>query len=163
MKKVILDASCGPKMMWFDKHNPNTIYIDIRKESKGFIKEAPNIEINPDIIMDFTNLKFKDNTFKLVILDPPHLKQRKCIQPILKKKYGGLNVETWPDDILKGFKECWRVLDDYGILLFKWSSCDIKLKTILKIIPEKPLISNCIRESRSSSTFWLCFMKIPKG
>jgi len=34
MIKCILDATCGGRTIWHDKnkHNPNTLYIDIRKE-----------------------------------------------------------------------------------------------------------------------------------
>lgn len=28
----ILDACCGSRMFWFDKHNPYTTFMDIRKE-----------------------------------------------------------------------------------------------------------------------------------
>lgn len=31
--KVILDASCGSRMFWFDKHNPNVTYMDKRNET----------------------------------------------------------------------------------------------------------------------------------
>ena len=47
--KFILDACCGGRMMWFDKQHPNAIYIDFRKENKGFIEAVPNFEVNPDI------------------------------------------------------------------------------------------------------------------
>ena len=70
--KFILDACCGGRMMWFNKKHPNTIYIDIRREEKGLCKERPNFEVNPDKIMDFTNLEFPDKKFKLVVWDPPH-------------------------------------------------------------------------------------------
>ena len=102
--KFILDACCGGRMMWFNKKHPNTLYIDIRKEKAGFIKEIPNFKINPDIIMDFRKLKFKDNSFKLVVLDPPHLVR--AGEGIFKKKFGGLIPETWQDDLKRGFKEC---------------------------------------------------------
>ena len=122
--KFILDACCGGRMMWFNKKHPNTIYIDKRKEKKGFISEQPNSEINPDIIMNFKNLKFPDKTFKLVVWDPPH-SLTFLDTSIMKKKFGGLNPETWPYTIKKGFNECWRVLEDYGILIFKWNDMEI--------------------------------------
>ena len=30
--KLILDACCGPRMMWFDKRNPQAVFMDIRDE-----------------------------------------------------------------------------------------------------------------------------------
>ncbi|GBR74607.1 hypothetical protein NO1_1754 [Candidatus Termititenax aidoneus] len=29
--KKILDACCGGRMMWFDKHHPDVLYVDSRK------------------------------------------------------------------------------------------------------------------------------------
>lgn len=70
----ILDACCGSRMFWFDKHNPYTTYMDIRKE----YEELPTghvIDVNPDIIGDFRDMPFPDNEFDLVVFDPPHLKR----------------------------------------------------------------------------------------
>ena len=58
--KFILDACCGPKYMWTNKNHPNTIYIDVRKEEKGFDTNRPTISINPDIVADFRDLRFED-------------------------------------------------------------------------------------------------------
>lgn len=69
--KFILDACCSARMMWFDKTHPNTVYIDIRKEEKGFRKHRPNNEIKPDYQMDFRDLQFPDKSFKLIAWDPP--------------------------------------------------------------------------------------------
>ena len=120
--KFILDACCGGRMMWFDKQHPNTLYIDIRKEDKGFISDAPNYEVRPDIVMDFRKMNFSDKIFRLVVWDVPHLLSNRAGQKgIFRKKFGVLEAETWQSDLNKGFKECWRVLQDYGVLIFKLS------------------------------------------
>ena len=31
MKMKILDMCCGSKMFWYEKHEPHTTYMDIRK------------------------------------------------------------------------------------------------------------------------------------
>ncbi|GGH28445.1 hypothetical protein GCM10011418_39120 [Sphingobacterium alkalisoli] len=50
--KIILDACCGPRMMWFNKNHPDTIYMDIRKEN--FVAcDSRKIEVDPDLIADF--------------------------------------------------------------------------------------------------------------
>lgn len=46
-KKVILDACCGGRMMWYNKKHPNAIYIDIRKTKKGDILTHPGFMVNP--------------------------------------------------------------------------------------------------------------------
>lgn len=74
---------------------------------------------------------------------------------MLAKKYGKLNIDTWPQDIKKGFEECMRVLDKYGTLIFKWNEEQIKLKEILKLIDYKPLFGD-----KRAKTHWLVFMKL---
>lgn len=158
--KFILDACCGAREMWFNKNHPVTIYIDIRKEEKGFSKYHKRLEIKPDKIMDFRRLEFKDNTFKLVVLDPPHLKNL-TETSMMKEKYGQLNKETWPADLKKGFEECWRVLEDYGILIFKWNDHDIKFEKVLNLFSVRPLFGTITKARKFSCTKWFCFMKIP--
>jgi len=162
--KFILDACCGGRMMWINKKHPNVVYIDIRKEGQGLIKSIPNFEVNPDYIMDFRKMDFVDNSFKLVIWDVPHLLSNRCGGGIFSKKFGVLNAKTWQSDLQKGFKECWRVLENYGVLLFKWNNHNIKVKQILQLLPEKPLFQNITSGSgikKTSQTYWFCFMKIP--
>lgn len=50
-----------------------------------------------------------------------------------------------------------QVLEDEGILIFKWSEVDIPLKEILKLTPQKPLFGH--RSGKNMNTHWVCFMK----
>jgi len=157
--KFILDACCGKRMMWFDKKQENTIYQDER------------LEVNPTTVGDFRDMNYKDKFFKLVVFDPPHIIQKEIGNSNVAKDYGVLSPDNWKDDLKKGFKECMRVLEDYGILIFKWSDCnkysnisrDCNIKTILELIDEKPLFGHTSRKNKNmiSSTYWFCFMKIP--
>ena len=156
----ILDACCGPKFMWNNKNHPNVLYIDIRKEEKGFISRRPNCEIKPDMIADFRNMPFKDKSFKLVVWDPPHIIRKNYSKHEMTMKYGILDKETWPDDYKRGFNECWRVLEDYGVLIFKFNDNTIKIEKVLKLFPVDPLFGNLVANSKSK-TKWFCFMKIP--
>lgn len=160
--KFILDACCGPRHFWFNKTNPNVLFMDIRKEPKGFIAARPNREVNPDIIADFRKMPFKDKSFKLVIFDPPHLKAKKMTGTLMQS-YGVLNKDTWKEDIKQGFKECYRVLENYGVLIFKWNGTSISFKEVLELFPIQPLIGQ--RGAANGSkvvTKWFCFMKIPE-
>ena len=157
--KFILDACCGSRMMWINKKHPNTIYIDNRKIKSGHITSKSNHKVQPDITMDFRSLNFPDKSFKLVVWDPPH-RWDFTKNSIMAKQYGCLNRETWPYDLKKGFDECWRVLDDYGILIFKWNEKHIKLKSILNVFKQEPLFGNI---GNKHKTHWVCFMKIPKS
>ena len=150
-EKYILDVCCGSKMFWFDRDNKNTIYMDFRDISETLC-DGRKLEIHPDVIGDFRNIPFDDNTFSLVVFDPPHLKNVGETS-WMAKKYGKLSDE-WPKDLKQGFKECMRVLRPQGVLIFKWNEEQIKLKQILDIIDYKPLFGN-----RRAKTHWLIFMK----
>ena len=75
MSAKILDPCCGSRMMWFDKQDQRCLFGDLRTESH-YLKDRGNLrhlEIHPDVRLDFTALPFADNSFNLVVFDPPHL------------------------------------------------------------------------------------------
>ncbi|MEG0403970.1 MAG: class I SAM-dependent methyltransferase [Anaerorhabdus sp.] len=151
MNEKILDVCCGSKMFYFDKDNENIVFMDIR-ELEDKLCDGRKLEIKPDIIGDFRKIPFQDNMFKLVIFDPPHL-LKAGNESWVAKKYGKLQ-STWQEDLKLGFKECFRVLEEYGVLIFKWNEEQIKLQEILNLIETKPLVGN-----KRSKTHWLVFMK----
>lgn len=149
--KPIIDVCCGSRMFWFDRNNKNTVFMDIR-ELEDTLCDGRKLIVKPDVIGDFRNIPYAENTFKLAVFDPPHLKNLGETS-WMAKKYGKLK-STWKEDISKGFDECMRVLEPHGVLIFKWNEQQIKLSDILKIIKYKPLFGN-----RHSQTIWLVFMK----
>ena len=150
-EKFILDVCCGHKMFWFNKNHPNTIYADVKSDVAT--KDS-------NVFQDFRNIQYKDKSFKLVVFDPPHLFRKDGEYSWLNEKYGTLHQEQWPMDIRKGFDECMRVLDDFGILIFKWSAGDISVSTVLGIIEREPLFGHT--SDKNNRTHWMCFMKIPE-
>lgn len=155
MKTPILDACCGSRMFWFDKDNPNVLFMDIRDE-EVYLSDGQLCIVHPNIIGDFTDMPFPDNSFKLVVFDPPHLVWAGKSANIYKM-YGKLDKD-WKTELAKGFKECFRVLDSYGVLIFKWSEIQLKLHTVLALTDEKPLFGH-----KRGKTFWVAFMKFPKN
>jgi len=149
--KPILDACCGSKMFWFDRKESHTVYMDNR-EFEDILCDGRKLEVKPDIVADFRNIPFPDETFSLVVFDPPHL-LKAGERSWLVKKYGKL-TENWQEDIAKGFSECMRVLKPNGTLIFKWNEEQISQKEVLKAIGYKPLFGD-----RRSKTHWLAFMK----
>jgi 23S rRNA G2069 N7-methylase RlmK/C1962 C5-methylase RlmI len=108
--------------------------------------------------MDFTDMSdFKDGSFKLVVFDPPHLKVAGD-KSWMAKKYGKLKP-TWKDDIKKGFSECFRVLEDYGVLIFKWNETQIKTSEIIALTDTPPLFGHI--SGKRANTHWITFMKMP--
>lgn len=159
-KKKILDVTCGSRSIWFNKHHPNAIYCDKRKENFdiAFGKNRTSVHtchIEPDIIADFTDLPFEDNSFQIVVFDPPHLLHANETAWLVKK-YGKLE-DSWPEMLHDGFEECMRVLKPDGVLIFKWSECDIPAADVWKAIGRKPLFGH--HSGKKSTTFWGCFMK----
>jgi len=157
--KKILDVCCGGRMFWFDKNNPDVLFVDNRvvdPMSVGKGRNARQFSVAPDKVMDFRNLDLPDNSFSLVVFDPPHLK-RAGPQSYMAMKYGKLDPKTWREDLTKGFAECFRVLKPDGILIFKWNEYQILLSEILKLTPAKPLFGH--PSGKRQETHWVCFMK----
>lgn len=157
-KKRIIDVACGSRMFWFDKSNPDVEFCDCRQVERREYYPGRFIEILPDTVCDFTSLPFLDGTYKLVVFDPPHLK-RAGEKSWTMMKYGVLKGD-WKEMLRKGFEECFRILDDDGVLIFKWSEVQIPLREIIPLSPYPPLFGN--RGGKNNSTHWLCFMK-PQG
>lgn len=158
MDKKILDVTCGARSIWFDKHHPAAVYCDNRREQYHHLwKNAGNctLDINPDVVCDFTDLPFPDNSFHLEVFDPPHLTGAKETAWLVKK-YGKLDG-NWPKMLHDGFQECMRVLKPDGVLIFKWSEYDIPSAEVWKAIGQKPLFGH--HSGKRSRTFWACFMK----
>lgn len=161
---TVLDACCGSRMFWFDKEYPGVVFCDNRKESwqladKSSRGGARTLVIDPNIVSDFTKLPFQNETFSLVVFDPPHL-IRNGNSGWLAKKYGKLGKD-WREDIKSGLAEGFRVLRPDGILIFKWNERDIPVSKILALTPNKPLIGN--KCGKSAQSHWIVFMKPLSG
>lgn len=157
IEKPILDCCCGFRMFWYNKENKKALFTDIRKES-GICCDGRSFNVCPDKIEDFTSLSFPDKSFKLVVFDPPHLRWAGD-NSWMKQKYGRL-PENWGEFINKGIHECMRVLDDYGVLIFKWNETQIKISSILKYITDyEPLFGHFT--NKNQNTIWMTFMKFP--
>ena len=59
--KKILDACCGSRMCWFDKDNPDTVFMDCRSEEHTLC-DGRRLEIRPDVVGDFRKMPFPDNS-----------------------------------------------------------------------------------------------------
>lgn len=150
-KQLILDACCGSRMFWFDKQNPNVVFMDNRVE-EDTLCDGRKLEVKPGLNADFRNMPFQDSSFKMVVFDPPHL-IRAGATSWLAKKYGVLPAE-WKPYIRAGFSECMRVLEYGGTLVFKWNTEQISLSEIFKAIGQKPLYGD-----KRGKTHWFVFMK----
>ena len=69
---TVLDVCCGSRSFYFDKDDQRVHFNDIRREDVQLC-DGRTISINPDTTWDFTNLPCPDESFSLVVFDPPHL------------------------------------------------------------------------------------------
>lgn len=150
--KKILDPCCGSKMFWFDRNNPDVIFSDNRTLDTTLC-DGRTLVIEPDMIIDFRDMPFDNDTFNLVVFDPPHLIHAGK-NSWLAKKYGVLPPD-WKSYIKAGFDECMRVLKPGHVLIMKWNEEQIKTAEMLKALGRMPLFGD-----RRSKTRWLVFMKM---
>lgn len=154
--KIVLDVCCGPKGMWFNKNDERALFLDRRCETHIDVYPCgtkTNV-ISPDIIGDFTDIKQPDNSFHLVVFDPPHIEQKNDSQ--ITKKYGSLQGD-WREMLRKGFEECFRVLKPNGVLIFKWNEVRFPVKDILKLTDRQPLFGH--KSGIKMQTHWVAFIK----
>jgi len=133
----VLDVACGGRTMYYDKQDPDVLFVDNRNESFS-MGDGEAFNINPDIVLSFTNLPFPSSNFKMVIFDPPHLVTENH-NSWQAKKYGVL-PKDWKPFIKDGFKECFRVLEEGGSLIFKWTETSILIGEVLPLAAYKPVI-----------------------
>lgn len=152
--KEILDATCGSRAMWFNKNNSRVLFADKRTETIVQC-DGRTLVINPDVTIDFCDMPFPDDTFYLVVFDPPHF-DKLGKNSWLAQKYGKL-LPSWEMDIRAGLNECMRVTRPNGVVIFKWNERQIKVNKILSIIDHKPLFGHTT--SRNGETIWMTFMK----
>lgn len=158
----VLDVCCGGRMMWFDKQDTRTLFMDKREGTRvvdvgtpGTIGRSPRV-VSPDGIHDFADMDFQDNTFWHVVFDPPHFHKGAGATGIIAFNFG-LLPDNWRDMLRLGFAECFRVLKPNGTLIFKWCEVEIPLREVLALTPEKPLYGH--RSGKKAQTHWVAFMK----
>lgn len=154
----ILDACCGGRMFYFDKRDPRVLGMDIRTVPRHRIESNGSyFEVRPDVVGDFRDMPFKDESFSLVVFDPPHLR---CGETsFMFHKYGSLDAK-WEDNLRKGFAECFRVLKPNGVLVFKWCDSFRSIDKVLELTPQRPVLSHAVSSrSEKRHTYFVIFIK----
>jgi hypothetical protein len=126
MKKLLLDATAGNRMMWKNKNPPNTVFMD-----KNHRSQTP-----PDILAVWEAPPFRDNIFESVLFDPPHKFNRRSgfwADPEAPNYYGAdIRREKLVSGIYRGTREFLKIAKR---LCFKWSDDEISLPRILSLFP----------------------------
>lgn len=152
--KQILDPCCGAKMFWFERSYPLALFSDVRREDHTLC-DGRTFTVSPDTIADFRSLPHSDESFNLIVFDPPHL-DKVGDSSWMYKKYGRLG-QDWRQDLSDGFNECWRVLRRGGTLIFKWNETQIKLRDVLACFSQRPLFGHTT--THNLKTHWMVFYK----
>lgn len=155
MKPQILDACCGGKMFYFDKNDPRVLFQDIR-EVETTLCDGRKFVVKPDVVGNFRSMTFDDESFSLVIFDPPHLINNVNTTGWQAVKYGSITSD-WRNELREGFSECFCVLRTGGFLIFKWSDIDIPVSRILELTDQKPILGH--RCGKQNKTHWILFQK----
>lgn len=140
-------------MWWWDKKHPLAVYMDKRVAPRGTAANRPNWECAPDLLADFRELPFANESFRLVLFDPPH-EVRRSPGGHVRAMYGELHPDTEQEDLARGFAECWRVLAAGGTLVFKWAGA---LDRVRRHFPAQPVVGT--RVPRGGQTRWFIFYK----
>ena len=160
----VLDACCGSRMFWFYRDDKRALFIDNRTGvgiqdvgTPGTQGRRPCV-IDPDMVVDFTQMPFPDEAFYHVVFDPPHCEEKLGKTSQLAFKYGILGSD-WREMLRRGFIECFRVLKPGGTLVFKWCDVEMPLREVLALTQEKPMYGH--RSGKAARTHWVVFFKCP--
>lgn len=150
--RPILDPCCGSRMFYFDKEDERVDFRDNRTFTTTLC-DGRILNISPDKIGDVTHIDAPDETYHLVVFDPPHLDVGSGWQV---QKYGKL-PDDWKKWMGLAFSECFRVLSVNGTLIFKWYEYRISLNEVLACTPHQPVLGN--KRPVNSKTHWIVFFK----
>ena len=156
----ILDMTCGGRSIWFQKNHPRTVFFDRREveyeQEFGTQASTRHIKVHPDVKGDFRHLPFVDETFNLVVFDPPHIVGGG--ERWLTKAYGQYaTAEEAKESVCAGIAEAMRVLKPRGVLIFKWAETSIPTAEIIKDCGYQPLFGH--RSGKKLGTHWMTFIK----
>jgi len=147
MVRIILDSTCGYRIMWRKNIPDNYVGIDIRPEVK------------PTILADTKALPIKEKSIDFIYFDPPHHIPAKGFWG--NKKYGvGLTTSQKYKLFVETNKEFFRVIKKGGYIITKLCNMPKNRGFINQHMDEAlekewsnfKLIKKCERPSRGTSS-----------
>lgn len=103
-------------MFYFDKNDPDVLFQDIR-QIETTLCDGRKFTVKPDIIADFTSMPYPDESFRMVVFDPPHLKysgSKKEAKNWQMVKYGFIPAHGWKELLQRDFQNVsvfYRMMD----------------------------------------------------
>ena len=165
---MILDACCGPKMMYKGLHRnfsqEEIVFMDIRKGVFPLDKwHVPPVIVEPDILADIHKLPFRDKVFSLILFDPPH--GSFGVAAYFGAKYGGLKPSEYVSLLIWANIEFARVLKDDGYILAKIHQYGERDRAAIRNFTNFKLLMSIDFESKAGhknvkgKTRWMIFVK----
>ena len=105
-----------------DRNDSRVDFCDVRELNTNLC-DGRKLVVDPDYIADVTDLPQKDETYYLVVFDPPHLNTIGETSWMCKK-YGRL-PQDWKEFMRKAFSECWTCFPE-GRLLKAMRKSDLR-------------------------------------
>lgn len=157
----ILDATCGIKGMWYQKHHPLVTFMDKREDvflSAHKHQKPRTYRVEPDIVCEWKDAPFPDDYFDVVIFDPPHIIwSNSHKEGTVEREYGHLDAGSWQSEIEQGVKRLFEVMKPGGMFILKWCEVTIPVKKIIDLVPYPPLFGT--RTGQANKNHWIVFLK----
>jgi ubiquinone/menaquinone biosynthesis C-methylase UbiE len=170
---MILDATCGAKLMYKGLHEAfnqgELVFMDIREgdfPTFGRRKQGETITVQPDKVGCITSIPWPDESFSMVIVDPPHA-GRWGKNSFMAALYGSWDRDTFVRRFHKANDELYRVLKPGGVLLLKVQDNEGRDKIAERLLTKFKLLLK-IQQVNSSGrtghkTFWMHFIRKKEG
>ena len=164
----ILDATCGFRGIWYQKHHPFVTFMDKRKGTFHFTDNAPKTKLKnrrsynvlPDVVSEWKDAPFPDDYFDMVIFDPPHMiRDKDGSKSAMMIPYGSLDKQTYKEDIKLGVEKLFRILKPEGVFILKWCENAIPVEDIFALMPYKPLFGSNTKKKSAHQNYWVLFLK----
>lgn len=164
----ILDATCGNRGIWYQKNHPFVTFMDVRNGNYDTRADNPNMSykgrritrVKPDVVSEWKDAPFPNESFDMIVFDPPHiLMDRNKQPPILASRYGFLYKDNYKQVLKEGIKKLFNILKPEGIFILKWSETSAPVDDIIKLCPYSPLFGSNTKSKGHTEHFWVLFIK----
>jgi hypothetical protein len=146
----ILDLSAGHRGVWFDRANPDTLFVDHCEE------------VGPQVVADSRQLPLRDGQYDLIVFDPPHVNFG--AKSNMSKDYGHYTTATIRDTLVKTAQEAHRVARSGAMMSFKWNDHDQSFAKVLELLRPywQPLFGarTAQRTKHSAITAWVMLQRV---
>src|SRR5690554_5638380 len=135
----VLDAGCG-RGSWLYP-DASVLRVDIRSE------------VCPDLVADVRELPLTDQSFDLVLWDPPHLNTGR--ESVFAAEYGHWTQADIYTLLSEGSRELARIAKPTCSLVLKWGGKDVPLRKVIQRMPLwRPLVGTRALRKATSQTSW---------